>query len=220
VNDAISISMENTKMGPTPSFSLPPVRTCNIKAPCTKHGCYAWNMYRRRKTIRTAWDRNLTIAVRKHCDDFKRQMNGWLAIYQPVAFRIHVGGDFFNQEYLQAWCDIASANKKVKFFAFTKQWDVLRPFMWRGAIPKNLSIILSGWMPSCHNWCPPEDLMRKFPVAWVVKNGCSTQLPVIYDVQAKTGKHPGVKSCEGNCASCGKCFGLKRKDGDVLFEYH
>ena len=34
--------------------------------------------------------------------------------------RIHVGGDFFNQDYLLAWVDVASLNPTKIFYAYTK----------------------------------------------------------------------------------------------------
>lgn len=218
--DIISISMENTKMGPIPSFSLPPGISCNQDAPCLKCGCYAKRMYRMRRNVRASWNQNWYM-VNKRIDDWTRQMNGWLAIYQPRAFRIHVSGDFFCCRYLDQWCKIAAANPKVKFFAFTKQWNVIRSV---GCfIPKNLSIILSAWMPEKNNWCPPEDLMKKYPVAWMLRNGCySTSLETIWEVQKMVHGHDktNIIPCEGHCATCGKCFKLKKKDGDILFEYH
>ena len=34
--------------------------------------------------------------------------------------RLHVGGDFFNAEYFQAWCRVAFVNPDVLFYAYTK----------------------------------------------------------------------------------------------------
>jgi hypothetical protein len=35
--------------------------------------------------------------------------------------RIHDGGDFFSDEYLEAWLDIARANPKTTFYSYTKE---------------------------------------------------------------------------------------------------
>lgn len=210
----IHLSMGNTKMGPVPSFSLPPIETCNNCMGCSKKGCYAKMLYAR-KSVKVAWSDNLS-AAKNNPENLATRVNGWLAMYQPKAFRLHVGGDFFNGEYFRLWCSIAKSNPKVKFFAFTKQYDVLRENM--KSIPKNLSIILSAWLPSTHNWYPPEDLMKKFPVAWVAKDyrGCHT----IESVREVIGGRGPLSKCEGQCAECGKCFARKRKDGDVIFWYH
>jgi len=218
--DIISISMENTKMGPIPSFSLPPGLSCSPNAPCRKHGCYAMRMYRRRKTIHSAWDRNWFM-VKHRQNDWQRQMLGWLSIYQPIAFRIHVSGDFFCERYMRQWVEIAEKNPNVNFFTFTKHWCTLRDYICNPnshPIPRNLSVILSAWTPDKNNWCPPEDLMKKFPVAWMEKK--ARDIVHISDTLKAIGMKRSVSECEGHCATCGKCFKLKRKDGDILFQYH
>jgi hypothetical protein len=35
-------------------------------------------------------------------------------------YRVHVSGDFFSQDYFDAWMDVARANPKRKFYAYTK----------------------------------------------------------------------------------------------------
>ncbi len=51
--------------------------------------------------------------------------------------RIHVAGDFFSQAYFNAWCQVASNNPKVTFYAYTKSI----PF-WLNAVtvPANLKM--------------------------------------------------------------------------------
>lgn len=214
--EIISISMENTKMGPIPSFSLTPVATCAKGIKCIK-GCYARKIVRRFKTVRNAWARNTAI-VEKDIASFMCQVHGWLAVYQPQAFRIHVGGDFVSEAYLTAWIVIARTNPKVKFFAFTKQFDILRAVIKYTKIPRNLSIILSAWMPDFGGWCPPADLMKKFPVAWVIKD--QMQHKSILAFRKTIGRKTDLVACSGNCAECGKCFALKKKHGDILFNKH
>lgn len=198
MNDVISISMENTKMGPIPSFSLPPHTTCNQHAPCVKRGCYAWKLFCIRKQLRNSLIKNEAIA--HEAGNVRRQVNSWLSMYRPMAFRIHVSGDFFNRRYLLEWFSIARCNPSVKFFAFTKQFDILRSVCEEYEVPKNMTIILSAWI----DWNPPADLMEKFPVAWI---------------QDKNHTHEGGELCEGRCSECGKCF--NRKVGnDVVFNKH
>lgn len=209
----ISISMSNTKMGCVPSFSLMPVVTCNKLMPCTKSGCYAAKIARLRKNVAKSWENNTYICQYKSLA-FRSQMIAWLTMYQPKAFRIHVGGDFFSPEYLLIWCDIAERFPKVKFFAFTKQYDVLRSVLPHG-IPKNLSIILSAWLHSEYeNWFPQEDLRKKFPVAWIINKDGS--MP--HEVAKYLSKKNDI--CLGNCETCGQCFNRKKKDGDIVFLKH
>lgn len=57
------------------------------------------------------------------------------------VFRIHDSGDFFKQEYLDAWIEAAKRRPDVLFYAYTKSL----PF-WKerkGDVPKNLRLIAS-----------------------------------------------------------------------------
>jgi hypothetical protein len=152
----------------------------------------------------------------------KSYLHMWLTMYSPKAFRIHVGGDFFSVEYLDMWRWIAHHHPRVKFFAFTKQFEVLsKSLSVHGDFPKNLSIILSAWTPDTPNWCPPEHLIRKFPVAWLARTGTNGN-PKQCDIDMIVSVYRGKKlsRCSGLCYECGKCFNLKRKDGDIYFIKH
>lgn len=211
----IKISMENTKMGMIPSFSLPPVSTCPLSAPCAKNGCYMKKLVAIRPALRKSLTNNLEVVNRDHGNTFKKQLNGWLTMYEPKAFRFHVSGDFFSPWYLDACVSVAKLHPRVKFFAFTKQFDVLSKWMYtaNNKLPKNFAIILSAWTREENTWCPPSGLMKRFPVAWV---GRSTN-PDHYFTAWNNGN---IKKCPGKCDECGACFNRKRKDGDLLFEYH
>jgi hypothetical protein len=55
--------------------------------------------------------------------------------------RLHVSGDFFNQEYFDAWLTVARQNPGTLFYAYTKSlpfW-ILR----KGMIPDNLRLVAS-----------------------------------------------------------------------------
>jgi hypothetical protein len=165
-----------------------------------------------RKNLRESLTKNSCIAL-YNPEEIFNQVCGWLAMYRPIAFRIHVSGDFFSVGYLDIWNRIARKNPSVKFFAFTKQFRVLRNYISSEKLAKNLSIILSAWLPETERWLPPEDLRKKFPVAWVVDKEHKS-LPTI----AEIGKN--VDYCCGNCETCGLCFSRKRKDGDIAFTKH
>lgn len=58
-----------------------------------------------------------------------------------AVMRIHIGGDFFNQAYFDAWLDVAEAKPLVRFYAYTKSL----PF-WVNRIldiPPNLNLTAS-----------------------------------------------------------------------------
>lgn len=208
----ITISMSNTKMGAVPSFSLLPQMTCPTNAPCYIRGCYMKPLIASRKNLRESLTKNTYIAM-YNPEEIYNQICGWLAMYRPEAFRIHVAGDLFSVGYLDVWNRIAMKNPAVKFFAFTKQFNVLRNYTTDIKLAKNLSIILSAWLPDAEGWLPPDDLRKKFPVAWIVDR--EQKLFPIIERYSKS-----IDGCQGNCETCGLCFSRKRKDGDIAFAKH
>ena len=56
-------------------------------------------------------------------------------------FRIHIGGEFFNQMYFDAWCKFASDNPYRIFYAYTKSLPYWISRL--GDIPSNLSLTAS-----------------------------------------------------------------------------
>jgi hypothetical protein len=55
--------------------------------------------------------------------------------------RIHVSGDFFSEEYLLAWIDVATARPLIQFYAYTKSLRFLVSHL--SEVPSNLSITAS-----------------------------------------------------------------------------
>jgi hypothetical protein len=58
-------------------------------------------------------------------------------------FRIHDTGDYYSQSYFDAWCSIARALPRVKFWAPTRQVNFVRA---HGTLPGNLRIRASAAM--------------------------------------------------------------------------
>jgi hypothetical protein len=89
--------------------------------------------------------------LRKHnYDTLKENQDDWPLMYlelwksMPVdagIVRIHVAGDFFNENYLKAWIHLANNRPDVLFYAYTKSlkyWDALK-----NEIPENLVLTAS-----------------------------------------------------------------------------
>ena len=147
----VSISRNNSKMGFTPSVSLPPVITCNPSAPCFAK-CYAVHMIKgpHGHSIKPAWQNNLEI--------FKHDPDGYFLQIQAAAvasafFRWHVGGDIPNYDYFLGMVATARKVKKCQFLAFTKQHEIINKYLDEGhRIPRNLTIIFSNWFDwKCNN---------------------------------------------------------------------
>lgn len=127
----LSIFLENgnTKIGVSNNhynkvlvWNLPPVLTCpSASLWCTKH-CY--NADPRSDVFPiNKWSENLYLLknnmefVRK---ELKSKINN---IDGLVAVRIHSSGDFFSNEYIKMWHEIAIFCPNAHFWAYTRSWN-------------------------------------------------------------------------------------------------
>jgi hypothetical protein len=55
------------------------------------------------------------------------------------VMRVHVGGDYFSEEYLLAWIEVAKRNPAKVFYSYSKSLH----FMKRHALPSNLVLTAS-----------------------------------------------------------------------------
>jgi len=188
----------NSKMGAVANLSLPPVLTCNKKAPCAKRGCYA-KCFRRFPIVRDTWAHNFDQWKRRP-DVYERQIDDHLNEHVPSLFRWHVAGDIPDAAYWEMMLRIAEYHWDVKFLVFTKQYHFIK-----GRIPSNMSVVLSAWpgMPI------PAGLRRRFRVAWLNDhNQPDDRIP------------KNALTCHGNCEACGLCWELKSIGRDVKFDRH
>ena len=88
------------------------------------------NVYNSRK-------HNFDLLRNLHFEDMVELINGSLPKNAGIV-RIHVAGDFFSQQYLDAWYIVALRNPKILFYAYTKS---LR--FWVGGVTE---------MPILHNF--------------------------------------------------------------------
>ena len=55
------------------------------------------------------------------------------------VMRVHVGGDYFSKEYLQAWIEVAKRNPDKVFYSYSKSLHLFKQF----ALPENLVLTAS-----------------------------------------------------------------------------
>ncbi len=55
------------------------------------------------------------------------------------VMRVHVGGDYFNVKYLQAWIEVAKRNPDKVFYSYSKSLHLFKQF----ALPENLVLTAS-----------------------------------------------------------------------------
>lgn len=194
-----SFSDGNRKMGCIPSFSLLPIFTCAVDAPC-KQSCYACKTAKLYKNTYKAWSNNFEIL--KADDGFnnlERAFDVYFTMYNPLLFRFHVGGDVFSVDYLKIINKIANKHKRTKFLLFTKQYKMFNEYFTENKKPKNLKIVFSQWLDY------PMENIHNFPVA-------------VYQPDKKAKIKSGFV-CGGNCFECKHCWNM-RKGQKVIFFKH
>jgi hypothetical protein len=108
---------DKLKTGKIAYFSLPPgPPICKMACP----GCYAMKLYRLRPTIRKNYFASYLASLRNDfVDIIARQIEP--LVDKILAIRVHDSGDFYSQEYVNKWVEIAKKFPTVKFFAYTKR---------------------------------------------------------------------------------------------------
>ena len=169
-------------------FGLPPVKTCPGADACLKfcYGCKG--MYKIfGKSISRA--QNIRLEATRNALTFIQTISSQLQSMRkkPTAVRIHDTGDFYSQEYLNAWVVIARWNPNVLFYAYTKslhldfsdrpanlkiigsvggKWDTKLTSMWvKGEIDSIARIFeLGETMPATHVNVSDSDARAVFAV--------------------------------------------------------
>jgi hypothetical protein len=200
MNKTVSISNKNSKMGPIPSVSLPPVITCKHCESCAKD-CYALKLCKLRKTVREAYQRNLDI-LKEDRDNYFLQVKA--AAIVTRYFRFHVSGDIIDIDYLDRMVKLARELKGTEFLVFTKNYEDVNAYLESHRQPKNLHLIFSRPFDNSDIENP-----HNLPTAAVIFKG---QEP-----------NENWKQCGGNCSQCAckgtGCWTLKKGE-TIAFKKH
>lgn len=200
MENKISISNGNSKMGKIPSVSLPPVKTCASGCPCAQK-CYAVKLCRIYKTVKNAYDHNLSIWETDPDGYFSQVSN---AMKMSRFFRMHVSGDFPTFDYFLKFIDTVRENPHCEVLVFTKRYSFVNAFLFCGkTLPENLHLIFS-------DWCGMRiENPYNLPIAHVVFKGGE---PL-----------NSWKECTGNCETCARsgsgCWGLKNGEHVFFWEH-
>lgn len=194
MNNKISISKGNMKIGETPNISSTPGLTCRNNKYCMKR-CYAMKAYRLYPNVRKAWNNN-TRVLRGKDTSWINQVIDFCTREQPDFFRFHVAGDVETQRQLNNYFKIANSCPNTKFILFTKNFKLNYKEQ-----PKNMKTIFSVWAGMENQ---------------VIPNG-----PVAYTGETKhVRNHSRVFECGGNCKTCGHlCWNIRNSEA-VHFKIH
>lgn len=104
-------------------FNLPARMTCPGRTEFCEKKCYALKAERLYKAVLPARQGNFEISrsaefVRLMTDSINNQLK------HIKRVRVHESGDFYNQDYLDKWFEIASAFPGLTFYAYTKSFHL------------------------------------------------------------------------------------------------
>jgi hypothetical protein len=126
------------------------------------HHCYARRLEKIRPNAHKAYRRNLHFSQRK---DFPRRIYHFVRAMRIRTVRIHVGGDFYSDEYARKWLRVIQKSPKTRFYFYTRSWR----------IPPILAVLEQmACLPNCHAWysCDqetglPENVPASVRLAWL-----------------------------------------------------
>jgi len=193
----VSLGERNKKVGEVLNFSLPSIETCpGASSWCLKH-CYGRRYEKLRPACLRAYERNLNLA--KDTKRFAWTMIGILPRIVP-CFRIHVSGDFYSSEYVDAWRQICREFPNVKFWSYTRSWAV-----------KSMTqhLIELRDLPNVELFASTDPTMPLPPKGWRVAF-------INNDPRANGVKCKHQANLKSSCLECGYCF--NRKHGNVIFK--
>lgn len=204
-NFNVTISITNSKLGDKiPSLNLPPLATCRADVPCRK-GCYALKGHFNYKNVKMSSQNNLDLFLK----DSKKFFNSIIDFLNDgdiifKFFRWFSSGDIPNNNFFEGIIKVAKKCKNTKFLLFTKKFDIINNYLSQGlAIPKNLSVVFSGWDESF-----TIDNPYNLPTTYVFfKNQKNKHIPEF------------AIPCVGHCDKCKACWNLK-KGQSVFFNKH
>jgi hypothetical protein len=188
-------STNNAKLSlVTASFSIPPIeKVCRIVC----YGCYALRVARY-PSVKKAWEENYKISQSPEFSDIA--VGELLALKRKGIkyVRVHTSGEFYEQEYVNKWSEIAGRLDSLTFYVYTKNpWELdLSPLkklpnfvLHEQRIPKNYGTLKEI-----------EDIQAKYPKSFLC---------------------PYSKAREGECGGvCTWCMEKSNEETEILFEAH
>lgn len=173
--------------------------------------CYAGRIEKYRSAVRDLLMHNWTLLKDAPMQEQARLLDRMLFEFEEECarkgadkkFRIHWDGDFFSDDYTQAWSLVIGLHPGVQFWVYTRNADAA--LILHDAAHPNLSLYFSG---------DPENQ------AWVPKmQGAGIRVATVADTfdearsimgggvpcPEQTGKLPLISDRGGACVACGQC---------------
>jgi hypothetical protein len=115
-----------------PAFqSADGTRTCPNAGACAvgcyaRQGAYVWPAVKAAYEARLETTRNAATFYLLMVDEIKTKLKTADRQGKTLVIRIHDSGDFYSQSYFDSWIGIIQSFPRVKFYAYTKQVEMLK----------------------------------------------------------------------------------------------
>jgi hypothetical protein len=198
------IKLGNHKLGNKIAvFSLPAQITCPGATTWCKNNCYARKGRYLFSKVKIGLLRSLEQTKQaSFVENVVKELNDLIKKHGIKAVRIHASGDFYSQEYLDKWKEIALQLPQLKFAAWTKSW--MLDFK---NCPENITIFYS-MVPDTEK--VPSNIVRRAYVDY----------PELDPEIRRTGYYcPYHELKKGVCQKCGVCYSENPPE-IVIFKKH
>ena len=213
VKEIVYLARNNKKLKPNKNtkfliWSIPAIKTCPYACDACKYWCYAVKSESAYPDCLPCRERNFKASQRA---DFVEIMTAYITNAakqrgykdaKRIVVRIHESGDFYSQEYYNAWVTIANNCKSIKnvvFMAYTKSV----PFVAAGPeIPANMVIRFSLW----DNTPDRAGNMLAGSSADHIATAAALGLPIYSAVPEFTTESKKTRCECVDCGTCNKCW--------------
>lgn len=176
--------------------------------------CYSSVIEKRWTNVRKSWDNNYKLYLKS-----KDLRDSWITNFlflldkaviktkNPNYFRWFPSGDIPSIDFLERMVTIANERPKIKFWAPTKQIDIVSEYIAFKPLPKNLNIRVSSYMI---NQRPPNLALG------LTTSTVSNNLDNDYILCQATWKIDGEN--KGECGDCKMCW--SKKVSNIDYKLH
>jgi hypothetical protein len=192
----LCVSSGNTKLGKILNISMPIYSTCVGKSEWCVKECYAMKYQKRYKNCRISCDNNFELSKNQN---FSELVINRLSQTHESPVRIHVSGDFYDENYIDSWIKICSTLPKFKFWTYTRSWiipNLLNKIKELNQL-KNIQVFLST---DTTTQSPPKG----FRIAYIADDTRAKGFRCSHDLKIKK-----------SCLECGHCFNTRK--GNIIF---
>jgi hypothetical protein len=123
------------------TFSLPAVKTCPGASHCIPD-CYATRLFFQMPNVKASHSQAHELSK---SENFARilieEINAMRK--KPSHIRIHPSGDFYSEDYLNHWLNVASAFPEITFYGYTKSVRIFKNVKGKRSFPDNFRFVYS-----------------------------------------------------------------------------